>query len=198
MTDTPETERENARAQGRDMTSRDRDLHTWFIREVLPLEAALTQYLRHNWREPSNVADLLHDVYVRVFDAAQKELPKSTASFVFTIARNLLVDRVRHQKVVPFEAVENLDALNVAADAPAPDDQIMARDELRKIQAALEHLHPRAREAFLMHHVEGLSRREIAVRMSLSEITVNWYLNQGVRQLADILYRTPGQRTPRR
>lgn len=198
MTDTPETERENARAQSRDMTSRDRDLHTWFIREVLPLEAALTQYLRHNWREPSNVADLLHDVYVRVFDAAQKELPKSTASFVFTIARNLLVDRVRHQKIVPFEAVENLDALNVAADAPAPDDQIMARDELRKIQAALEHLHPRAREAFLMHHVEGLSRREIAVRMGLSEITVNWYLNQGVRQLADILYRTPGQRTPRR
>lgn len=198
MTDTPETERENARAQGRDMTSRDRDLHTWFIREVLPLEAALTQYLRHNWREPSNVADLLHDVYVRVFDAAQKELPKSTASFVFTIARNLLVDRVRHQKIVPFEAVENLDALNVAADAPAPDDQIMARDELRKIQAALEYLHPRAREAFLMHHVEGLTRREIAVRMSLSEITVNWYLNQGVRQLADILYRTPGQRTPRR
>ena len=198
MTDTPETERENARAQGRDMTSRDRDLHTWFIREVLPLEAALTQYLRHNWREPSNVADLLHDVYVRVFDAAQKELPKSTASFVFAIARNLLVDRVRHQKIVPFEAVENLDALNVAADAPAPDDQIMARDELRKIQTALDHLHPRAREAFLMHHVEGLSRREIAVRMSLSEITVNWYLNQGVRQLADILYRTPGQRTPRR
>lgn len=171
------------------MTSRGEEVRAWFIREVLPLEVALTKYLQANWRGQASIGDVLHDVYVRVIDAARKEFPKSAAPFVFTIARNLLVDRVRQEKVVPFEAVENLEALNIAADSPAPDEQVIAREELRRIQGALDKLHPKSKEAFLLHHVEGLSRAEIAVRLGITEHTVGWYLNAGVRLLADILYR---------
>ena len=46
----------------------------WFVREVLPLEAALIQFLHHNWRNASEVPDLLHDVYVRTYEAAGKEI----------------------------------------------------------------------------------------------------------------------------
>src|SRR6185312_1071969 len=38
----------------------------WFVREVLPLEAALVQYLQHNWRNRADVEDILQDVYVKV------------------------------------------------------------------------------------------------------------------------------------
>ena len=196
MTDTSETDRKNAGACCQDMTSRGADLHAWFIGEVLPLEAALTQYLRHNWRGDANVADMVQDVFVRVFEAARKELPESTTSFVFATARNLLIDRVRHEKIIPLEAVENLDALNIAADAPGADEQVIAREELRRVQSALDELQPRSREAFLLHHVEGCSRREIALRMGISEKTVTWHLNTGVRLLADFLYRAPVKRNP--
>lgn len=198
MTDISEADRENVGARRQAMTSRSEDVHAWFVREVLPLEAALTKYLQHNWRGQAGVADMVHDVYVRVIDAARKEIPKLTAPFVFAIARNLLVDRVRQEKIVPFEAVENLEALNVAADIPSPDEQAIAREELRRVQAALEHVHPRSRDALLMHHVDGLSRREIAVRLGLTENTVGWYLNAGIRTLADILHRTPTEPKPRR
>ncbi len=172
------------------MTSRKLDLHAWFVREVLPLEASLTQYLQHNWRGRSAVADMVQDIYLKVFQSAQISLPESTPAFVFATARNLLIDRLRHEKVVPLEAVEDLDALEVATDVPAPDEQVIARDELRQIQKVVEQMQPRWREAFLLHHVEDLSRREVGVRMGISEITVTRHLNSALRFLANTMYRT--------
>ena len=189
MTDISDRDRETACTRRQTMTSRREEVRAWFIQEVLPLEVALTKYLQANWRGQASVGDVLHDVYIKVIDAARKEFPKSAAPFVFATARNLLVDRVRQEKVIPFEAVENLEALNIAADSPAPDEQVIAREELRRIQNALDRLHPKSKEAFLLHHVEGLSRAEIAVRLGIAEHTVGWYLNAGVRLLADILYR---------
>jgi RNA polymerase sigma factor (sigma-70 family) len=186
MTDTSETDRGETGAR-RSMSMRA-DLDAWFVREVLPLEAALTQYIRHNWRDGTNVADLLQDIYLRVFEAAAKEYPKATKPFVFAIAHNLLVDRVRREKVIPLEAVENLDSLGVATDAPGPEAHVAAREELRKVQAAVNRFPPRAREAFTLYHVEGLSVREIGVRMGITDRGVTWHLNEGLRQLANILY----------
>ena len=191
MTDTLETDRKNADRQGQVMTDRAGDLHVWFLREVLPLEAALTQFLRNNWRNRADVADLLQEVYVRVYESARKKLPAATKSFLFTTARNLIVDRVRSEKVIPLEIVEDLDALGVAAEAPGPDAQLAARDELRRVQTALDQIPPRSREAFVLHHVEGLSQSEIAVRMKISEKTVGWHLKEGVQTLADLLYGEP-------
>jgi RNA polymerase sigma factor (sigma-70 family) len=176
------------------MTARA-DIDAWFVREVLPLEAALAQYLRHNWRDNAGVADLLQDVYLRVYEAALTERPKSTKAFVFTIAHNLLVDRVRRERVIPLEAAENLEALAVAAaEAPGPEAHTIARDELRVVQAAVDKLPPRARQAFILHHVNGLPVRQIAARMNITERAVTWHLNAGLRALANVLYRDPPER----
>jgi len=163
----------------------------WFAHEVLPLEAALMQFLRHNWRNKSDIADLLQDVYVRVYEAALKQIPESTRAFVFATARNLLINRVRREQIIPIEAVADLDALGVAMDEPGPDRSVIARDELRRLQDVLDRLPRRSREAIVMKQVEGLSRREIATRMGVTEKTVKWHLNEGVRELADILYGEP-------
>ncbi len=186
MADIREMGREDLRSPGEAMSAPD--LHAWFVREVLPLEAGLTQFLRHNWRNQSDIADLLQEIYLRVFDAAQTQRPDNTKSFVFATAQNLLIDRVRREKIVPIEAVAEMDTLLVPADEPAPDHAVIARDELRRVQGALDHLPARCREAIVMKQVGGLSRREIASRMGISEKTVKWYLADGLRLLADILY----------
>lgn len=188
MTNTLDTNRDNADARSQIVTAREKELHAWFVREVLPLEAALTNFLRHNWRNQADISDLLHDIYVRVYDAARSSLPTATRSFVFTTAHNLLINRMRREQIVPMQAIENLEALGIAADAPGPDEQTAAREELRRVQAALELLPPRAREAIVHFQINGLSRKEIAVRMNISEKTVTYHLNAGMRILADLLY----------
>jgi RNA polymerase sigma-70 factor (ECF subfamily) len=165
------------------------DLEDWFVREVLPLEAVLIQYLSRGARNKADVEDLRQDLYEKVCTAARSGLPDSTRPFVFTIARNLLINRVRREHVVPFDTVENIEELNIAIDEPAADRVVIARQELRRLQAAMEKLPQRQREAILMRKLNGLSVREIALRAGAAERTVKMHLTDGVRTLADILYR---------
>ncbi|HEY5239063.1 MAG TPA: sigma-70 family RNA polymerase sigma factor, partial [Rhizomicrobium sp.] len=72
-----------------------------------------------------------------------------------------------------------------------PDRVLMARDELARLQVTLDRLPPRCREAILLRRIEGLSRREIAARMGISEYTVAEYLTHSMCALADMLYGEP-------
>jgi RNA polymerase sigma-70 factor (ECF subfamily) len=169
------------------------EVKAWFLREVLPLESLLMQFLRHNWKEQGDVEDILHDVYIRVYEAACRQIPEQTKPFVFTTARNLLISRVRKRQVIPIEAVADLDALGIAMDSPGPDRSAIARDELRRLQQAIDKLPPRLREALILRRVEGLSRGEISLRLNESEATVSAYLMDGRYALADLLYAAPGE-----
>lgn len=190
MVDTGKTDHESARhsagADG-DVCS----VKAWFVREVLPLEAALMQFLRRSGRSDADIADLRQEVYLRVCQQAEKEIPHPVKPLVFTIARNLLIDQVRRGQVIPIESVADLDAMNVAADTPGPDRTLVAREELLLLRGALDKLPPRCREAVILRRIEGLSRREIAERMGISENTVSEHINVGVRALATALYGEP-------
>lgn len=162
--------------------------HAWFVREVLPLEAMLTRYLKKNWRNTSEIDDFRQDIYERVLEAAEVTIPDRTRSFVFLIARNLLIDRLRKESVVPIEAVAEIESLEIAADEPGPDRSAFARDLLRRLQAALDQLPPRCREAVVLKRIEGLTQREIAARMGISEQAVANHVARGMCVLADVVY----------
>jgi RNA polymerase sigma factor (sigma-70 family) len=160
----------------------------WFVREVLPLEAMLMHFLQKNWRNRSDLEDFRQDVYEHVLKAADIEIPERARPFLFSVARNLLISRLRKESIVPIEIVSDLDVLGIAADEPGPDRNVFARDVLRRLQAALDHLPPRCREAIILKRVEGLSQREIAQRMGIGEQVVANYVTQGMCVLADMVY----------
>jgi len=187
MADRPEIDFEGLPGAG-EAARMDR-LKSWFVQEVLPLEAVLIQYLSRGGRSKADVEDLRQELYSRVCAAARNEIPHPARPFVFTIARNLLIDRVRHEQVVPFDTVENLEDLNVAIDEPAPDRVVIARQELRRLQLSLDRLPERFRTAIVLRKVDGLSVREIAQRTGVAEKTVEKHLTEGMRALAHILYR---------
>ncbi len=189
MTKTPETGLDGqglARAQAA-------EVQAWFVREVLPLEAGLMQFLRRRRRDAGDADDLCHDVYVRVCEAAMKEIPRPAKPFVFAVARNLVIDHARRDHVVPINAAADVDMLNVAADTPGPEQSLVAREELTALQAALDRLPPRCREAVVMRKIDRLSRREIAARMGIAEKTVRRHIGDAMCALADALYRNDGR-----
>ncbi len=191
MTDTSEPNREEA-VRDRLVTGMTLPgLADWFIREVFPLEAALMQYLHHNWRNESDLGDLRQEVYLRLYEAAQVSRPDPVRPFLFKIARNLLINRVRRSQIVPIDAVADMEALDVATTAPGPDRTLIARDELRSLQSAIDRLPTRCREAVVLARIEGLSGRQIAIRMNVTESAVSHYLDRGLRALVEMLYGEP-------
>jgi RNA polymerase sigma-70 factor (ECF subfamily) len=188
MVGTQENGRESTGLGRQDDDVNARDIASWFVREILPLEPILTQYLHRNWRNAGEVVDLRQEVYARVCLSAQKQFPDDPQRFVLTTARNLLIDRFRSSQVIPIEAMADVAALDIAADLPGPDRIAIARDELRRLQAALDRLPSRCREAMVLAHIEGLAGHEIAQRMNISPSMVSAHLNNGLRLLANIMY----------
>ncbi|HEY4123585.1 MAG TPA: sigma-70 family RNA polymerase sigma factor [Rhizomicrobium sp.] len=160
----------------------------WFVREVLPLEAMLMHFLHQNWRNKADLEDFRQEIYAQLLEAAETQLPERTKPFVFATARNLLINRVRREQIVPIDAVADMETFGLASDEPGPDRNVIARDTLRKLHIALDRLPPRAREAVVLRRIEGMSRGEIAQRMGITERTVADHIAHGMRILANTLF----------
>lgn len=176
-------------SKGREGAAASEDaVSAWFVREILPLEPFLMRYLRRNWKNESDLADLRQEIYIRIFDASRERIPDDARRYLTVTARNLLINRVKHEQIVAIENVADLEALEIAADTAGPDREAAAHDELRHVQAALDRLPPRIREAVTLTYVEDLPVREIAARMGVTKSMVSKHLSRGMRALADMLY----------
>ena len=166
------------------------ELSAWFVDEVLPLEGVLERFLRRNWRDVDEISDLRQEVYARVFDSCANARPESAQAFVLTTARNLLIDRARRAQIVSIETYADMDALAPTLDELSPERYLAARSELKLLQIALNLLPARCREVVELRKIEGLSQREVASRMGITEDTVERQVSKGVRALALALQAT--------
>jgi RNA polymerase sigma factor (sigma-70 family) len=162
----------------------DGALDEWFCREVLPLEAPLTRFIRRNWRVADDVMDLRHDVYELAFTGARKELPINTRQYLFTIARNHLINSAKRARIVSFEHVADLETVERDVDLFETERHVTARDSLRRALAGLEKLSPRVREIVELRKIEGLTPQETADRLGIGKDAVNGQLVMGMKALA--------------
>ena len=162
-------------------------LNAWFCREVLPLESALTSFIRRNWRVAADVTDLRQDIYERMLTGARAGLPAHTRQYLFTVARNHLINRAKHAQIVSFELVADMASLDIEFDRFGTERQLSAREELRRAQQGLDQLPSRCREVVWLRKVQGLSTRETAEQLGISVDTVEKQITQGMRALVDFM-----------
>jgi RNA polymerase sigma-70 factor (ECF subfamily) len=104
--------------------------------------------------------DLYQEVFIRVYQRAnQFAEDKSLAGWIFTIAHNLCLNRIRDRKTF-----DNIDDMRYLA-APSVD---VGDDWAARIQTALNEVPEENREPFLLFEYQGLSYAEIAEVMKLS------------------------------
>ncbi len=159
----------------------------WFVREVLPHEAALLRYLARVWPNPADIQDIRHDAYVRILEGADRLRPIAPKSLLFTTARNLMIDRARRNRIVPIDLLGDLDALNVLVDEITPERRASIRQQLITVSAAVNRLPEKCREVLWLRRVENLSQKEIAVKLGVTEGTVEKHMMRAARLLTQLL-----------
>jgi RNA polymerase sigma-70 factor (ECF subfamily) len=163
-------------------------LDEWFKREILVHEAALIRFLSKTWFNRHEIPDLRQDVYVRAYEAAAKSRPHSPKSFLFATARNLIIDRIRRQRIVSIDAVEDLGALNVLVDYDSPEQRTSAYQDLRLLAKAFDQLPPKCRETVWLRRVDELPQKAVAVKLGITEKTVEKHVMKGMKLLSAALY----------
>ena len=94
--------------------------------QILGHRAALQKYLRRFTAGAEDVEDLVQEAYVRIcaMSPAQVESPRA---LLFSIARNLAVDRARQKLSHATDDVADFEPLNVSSQEAQPDEQVDLR-----------------------------------------------------------------------
>jgi RNA polymerase sigma-70 factor (ECF subfamily) len=164
----------------------------WFAAEVQPHEATLRSWLHGQYPSLPDVDDLIQETYVRVLRMRSRDPGRLSGvkSLLFTIARNLALDQLRHRQVVKFEAwPETEDQSNATEDRPGIQETVSQRQELEMLTEAIQALPERCRQVLTLRKLYGLSQKEIAAQLGIAEHTVEAHVGAGLRRCTEYFAR---------
>jgi RNA polymerase sigma-70 factor (ECF subfamily) len=155
----------------------------WFAEEVRTHEPLLRSYLRGSFPAVRDVDDVVQESYLRIFRTRAAEPVRSAKAFLFRVARNIALDFVRRKRNCPIDAVGDLAALPVLEERRSVIEAISVEERLDVLAEAIAALPPRCREVIMLCKIKGLTRREAAERLGLSEKTVDEHVFRGFQRL---------------
>lgn len=167
------------------MNGTDREKARWFLRNVLPHEPALRGWLSRRALPGMDPDDIIQEAYTILAEMKTVDTIHYPRAYLFQVARSIITRHVRRTRIVPIHAVDDLERLDHPDDAASPEQHAIDRDELRQLARAIAAMPRKTREAFILRRVEGLSQREIAAQMRISENTVETHISRGIRFLID-------------
>lgn len=165
-------------------TTKRETLADWVGREILPHERDLRRWLQRRLVAGEDVEDIVQECYCRLAQLSDVTQIASPRAYFFTMARNLAHRQRRQARVVRIEPITDAYAADLESDFPLQDRVAAGKQELDRVRSALSSLSERAQRIFIMRKVEGLSQKEIAAALGVTEAIVE---NEASRSLRAIL-----------
>ncbi len=133
-------------------------------------------YVRSIVHDPHEAEDVTQQVFAKLIHVIGKYEEREVPFFawVLRVARNLAVDHLRRQRLVPVEEVRTTDCGNGDPAGGA---------RMTDLREALAELPRDQREVLVLRHIAGLSPTEIATRTGRSEGSIHGLHHRGRRAL---------------
>lgn len=158
----------------------------WLARCVLPHEPALRAWLLRRGRGHLDVDDIVQEAYAVLATLADVAHIHNPRAYLFTTAQSIVLQHVRRAQVVSLEAVTDIDQY-AGEDIVQPERYAQACQEWRHARSLMAVLQGKCRQVFLLRKVEGMSQKEVAAAMGISESTVEKHMSKALRLMAQAL-----------
>lgn len=159
----------------------------WFKDEVHAHDAQLKAYLRGAFPAVRDVDDVVQESYLRVWQARAREPIRSAKGLLYLVARRVALNFLRKSRNAPFAAYGEETALRVFDEKADVGEAAILQERTELLAEALMSLPPRCREITVLHKVQGIPQKEVALRFGLSERTVEVHVRTGVARCLDYL-----------
>lgn len=127
------------------------------------------------------IEDVVQEVFIKLWEMRSAiDENRSIEGLLFIITRNLIFNQSRKSFN---EAVFKETLLNTVYEPYYTDNSVEVNDLKKYIEQLIQRLPPRQQEVFRMSRNEGLSHKEIAERLSISEKGVERHISLAVKFL---------------
>ena len=152
---------------------------------LTPLALRVARRMLGDWAEAEDVAQ---EAMMRLWRIAAewRQGEAKVTTWLYRVVTNLATDRLRQRKG-PRQGIGLEEVPEVADAAPDVETRMMEDDRAEALQAALDQLPERQRQAVVLRHIEGLSNPEIAAVMEIGVEAVESLTARGKRALAAAL-----------
>jgi len=136
-----------------------------------------------------DIEDVLQEMYAKFLTLPSLENIRYPRQYALLTARGIVIDHVRHSRVVSITSTGNLELLEIAQPDANSEERLEFQQEIKAVNAALEQLPDICRATLILRRVEGLPQKEVARRLKISEKTVEKHMANGVRLLIKLFGR---------
>lgn len=167
----------------------------WLARYVIPHELTLRQRLR-SYRFPGlDIDDVVQEMYAILAALESVSHIRDPRQYAYRTACSIILSQMKRSRTVPIIPVADIKELAGKSDEPSPEAIVSDRERLRDVENALKQLPSRVYDVFMLRRIEGLSQREAAQRLGISENIVEKCMVQAL-QLLVIALRNSGKILP--
>lgn len=168
----------------------------WFTEELQPHESMLRAWLRSQRPGSADIDDIVQEAYMRVLRARETTEIASPKAFLFATARNLARLRARHSRIAGENDLAEIDAANILDECADVHSAVARAEEFELLTRAIQSLPARCRQVLTLRKIYGLSQKEVAARLGISEHTVEAQGTIGLRKLTAYFERTERKSSP--
>lgn len=108
--------------------------------------------------------DITQDVFMKLWDKRDDVQQETVKSYLYTIANNMLLNKIRHDKVVLTFAEKQ----NKHQEEQSPEFALEEKEFKAELERVISAMPEKQREVFLMNRIEEMTYKEIADRLELS------------------------------
>jgi RNA polymerase sigma-70 factor (ECF subfamily) len=151
----------------------------------------LLRYLSMRLKSVSDAEEVLQDTFIQFRRVQETTEINNAHAMLVKIASNLAIDRLRQNLSRSnrekawgdnqYRAGSLEGALGEVSETQLR--QLESRREIERVLQLLAALSPQVRRAFMLHKFEGMSHREVAQSMGLSQSTVEKHIMKAVKHL---------------